>query len=150
MSDFLAGKAVRKLNKGMRTVSNSLAIANGVTDMFTVVGGSIFAHQLVGRVTTQIGAATTTCRVRFNPDLAATINLAAVVSIAGHDVGTMYSITGTAATLQTSAQVLATQAREIMLPTGTVAQVTSAARAGRIVWELFYTPIDDGAYVVAV
>ena len=150
MSDFLAGKSVRKLTKGMRTVSASQAVTNATVDVFNIVGGRVFVHQILGRVTTEVGAGATNCRLTINPTGAAATNLCANLDIDGAAADTILGITGTAANaLTSSTQLLASQATELMLPAGVIEMITSADRDGAITWEVFYTPIDDGAHITA-
>lgn len=148
MADYLEGKAVGKLIDGLKVTSAEMAIVNDTQDVFNIVGGLVYVHSIVGKVVTT--CATSALRLRINPDGAAESNLCADrANIDGDEAGvTFYTLTGTTANvLQASTQLLAPQAAGFILPAGVIEQVTDAASAGGIVWEIFYTPIDEGAYI---
>lgn len=150
MSDFLAGKAVRKVVKGIvvnRDTDVPPQTAN--EDIFTIVGGRVLLVQILGEVTTVIGAGASNLRIRHNPTIGAVGNICADVAIANDAEGVIYGITGTVATaMQKSTDALVAQADELILQTGTINIIASGSTGtGSIKWSVLYVPIDDGAYV---
>ena len=150
MSDFLAGKAVRKIVKGI-VVNRDTALPpqTGNEDIFTIVGGRVLLVQMLGEVTTEIGAVATNLRIRHDPTDGAVGNICADARIDTDAVGTIYGITGTVATaLQKSTDALVAQAAETILKAGTINIITDdSTGTGSIKWTMLYVPIDDGAYV---
>jgi hypothetical protein len=148
MSEFLAGKAVRKITTGIKVDTAINPIAAGANNLFTVVGGRVLMVALIGRVTTQIEAAATGCNVRIG---AVALSLAGGLDITGDVVGTMYGITGTVGdAMYDTAGYLRLQTTPLVLNTGTVnLNNAGAGSTGAIAWSMLYVPIDDGAYVEA-
>ncbi len=149
MSDYLKGKAVRTLTKGIR-VTTSAGLANGNTDLFEIVGGHVIVHQILGVVTTATAAANATTKLASTPDSGAgASDMCDVLVINDDAVGTMYGITGTPGdNMVSSEQVLVGQASEQILPPGNIVlNQADATRTGQIRWEVFYTPVEDGAYI---
>ena len=144
MSEFLAGKAVRKITTGLK-VDTTSGVANGVNDLFEVVGGRVKVLQIMGVVTTQIGAGATVIHLQIE---AIDLSLAAGPDIDGALVGVNIGITGAvgAAAVATAGYLIAQAAPQILNP-GTINFNSTAARDGAIAWSVIYVPIDDGAYV---
>ncbi len=150
MSDYLEGKAVRKVTQGLQ-VTTTATIPGATTDIFNVVGGRVIVKQITGIVTTEIGAGAGNARLLSDPTTLGAANLCNNLDIGGDVVGTMYGITGTVATaMQTGEAVLLAQVTPQIIPEGAIQFLTTAARDGEIQWEVQYTPIDDGAYIEAV
>lgn len=150
MSDYMEGKAVRKVTEGL-VVERATALPpqTASDDLFTVVGGRVLLKQIIGEVTTQIGAVANNTNLEFNPDDAARGDMCAVLNITGDAVGTLYGITGTAATAMQEATVsLARQATELILKPGVIElHCAGNSGTGAIKWTVLYVPIDDGAYI---
>lgn len=147
MSEFLAGKSVRKITEGIK-VDTTSGVANGVNDLFEVVGGRVKVSQIMGVVTTQIGAGATVIHLQIE---AIDLSLAAGPDIDGALVGVNIGITGAvgAAAVATAGYLIAQAAPQILNP-GTINFNSTAARDGAIAWTVIYVPIDDGAYIEAV
>ncbi len=146
MSDYLEGKAVRKVVRGVQ-VSRSMGIDGATVDLFNIVGGRVIVSQISGIVTTELGASGN-CRLIMNPTVATASNLCADNDLGTDDVGTMYGITGTVGDpLQDDDAVLVAQADPLILPAGVIEFLSTSDVDGEILWEVIYTPIDDGAYI---
>lgn len=149
MSDYLKGKAVRTLTKGIR-VSTSAGLDTGNTELFEIVGGHVIVHQILGVVTTATEAENATTKLVSVPDSGAgAADICDTLVINDHAVGMMYGITGTPGdNMVSSRQVLVGQASEQILPPGDITlNQADASRSGQIRWEVFYTPVEDGAYI---
>lgn len=150
MSDYIEGKAIRKLKLGMkveRALSTHLA---ATTAYFTVTSGRVLLTGLVGLVTTASGA--NACSWTANPTTGTgTQPVCAALDINPALVGDALTITGVgsaAMTYNASATGLAGMSTPVVLSEGTLDFIAAAAD-GATSWTLFYVPIDDGAYVVA-
>lgn len=150
MSEFLAGKAVRKIVEGI-SVERAAALPpqTATENLFTVAGGRVLLKQIIGEVTTAIGNVANNTNLSFNPTDAAAGNMCAVVDIDNDALGTVYTITGTVATaMQKSTNVLVGQAAPHILKPGTIDLICAAnSVTGAIKWTVIYVPIDDGAYI---
>ena len=150
MSDFLAGKSVRKIVEGIEVNrASALPPQTDTANLFRVVGGRVLLKQILGEVTTAIGNVANNTRLSFNPDDAAAGNICANADIDNDAIGTVYGITGTVATaLQKSTNVLVGQAAAHILKPGTIDLICAGnSGTGAIKWTVIYVPIDDGAYI---
>jgi hypothetical protein len=152
MANFYESKAARTVAAGL-VVERATALPpqTDLANLFTVVGGRVLLKEIIGEVTTQIGAVANNTNLEFNPDDAARGDLCAVLNITGDAVGTLYGITGTAATAMQEATVsLAKQATELILKPGVIElHCAGSSVTGSIKWTVVYVPIDDGAYIEA-
>jgi hypothetical protein len=150
MSEFLAGKSVRKIVEGIEVErAAALPPQTATENLFTVAGGRVLLKQILGEVTTEIGNVANNTNLSFNPTDAAAGNMCAVADIDSDAVGTVYGITGTVATaLQKSTNVLLGQVTPHILKPGTIDLICAASSVtGAIKWTVIYVPIDDGAYI---
>ena len=152
MADFLEGKAVRTLNKGLvvrRAAATLPQTATGT--LFNVVGGRVAITQILGEVTTAIQNQANNTRLVATPTGGAASNLCANLDIADDAVGTMYGITGTPANgMVDDLGVMPGQATPAIVKVGAIGLVCAASNTGEVAWTVTYVPIDDGAYVEAV
>jgi hypothetical protein len=150
MANYYESKAARTVALGLQ-VERATALPPQTTldNLFTVVGGRVLLKEIIGEVTTQIGAVGNNTNLEFNPDDAARGDLCAVLDITGDAVGTLYGITGTAATaMQEVTVALAQQATPLILKPGVIElHCAGASVTGAIKWTVIYVPIDDGAYI---
>jgi hypothetical protein len=148
MSDFIDGKAFRKLRYGLK--ASHAAIANGTAEYFHVYGGAVAVTLLLGRVTVEaVGA--TTLTITHVPTAGATIPVAAAGDL---DTGTIGSyitcpLTGSGVVVVNDAATGLAQDASFILPVGALT-FTFGAVSGSASWEIWYIPIDDGAYIRGV
>ena len=153
MSEYLAGKSVRKINEGIM-VNRVDDINFDATDtLFNIVGGRVLVKAIFGVVTTQIGNVATNTHLSHDPDdgAAAVLTLAAGTDIDSLAVGVQLVATGAVgAALATSVNVVNYPAASFLLKPGTIDIVTAADPVdGAMSWHVIYVPIDDGAYIEA-
>jgi len=122
--------------------------------LFTVAGGRVVVTSIIGEVTTVVQTQANATKLTFDPtDAGATQDLCGTTDITADAVGTMYSITGTAATvLQDALNFLPSNkvlALPLVLKPGSVLLDCAASNTGSVKWTLAYWPIDTGATVVA-
>ena len=159
MANFDEGKAIRKLLMGIKVDRAAEAVAITATPgapMFDVVGLALITG-ILGVCTTTHGGVANTMSFEFNPDAATGANS---VITATTDLGTA-SVVGDVAVVvgapatgplggHVAVNVLgSTIGKGIVMNDGVIGLVATAAN-GAWRWVLFYVPIDDGAYVLAV
>jgi hypothetical protein len=134
----------------VKTPSN---VATG--NLFTITG-TVRIIDIVGRVTTAIQNQACTLRLGVVADALSEVFLcAASGSVASFAVGSMFSITGTAATGMsgtTSVGVILAQASPWVVTTttsGSIHLTTSATNTGVIQWMVSWTPISQDGNIVA-
>ncbi len=152
MSDFLAGKAVRKINEGILVNrATALPVQTGTEDLFTIVGGRVLIKAIFGLVTTEIGNVATNTHLNHDPTVgaAAVLTLAAGTDIDSLAVGVQLVVTGDVTdALATSANVINAPEASFLLKAGTITLTTAASTGtGAISWHVIYVPVDDGAYI---
>jgi hypothetical protein len=148
--------SIADINQGLRV---DRATANlpqtGQYDLFTVGGGRVLLLGLIGEVTTVIETQANNTNLEFNPDAAtlADSDLCAVLDITGDVVGTLYSITGTAANAMvdsgTTGFLAYTLASPRFMTPGKIELHCAASNTGQVKWSVWYIPVDDGAYIEA-
>lgn len=121
-------------------------------NLFSVVGGRVRVLQILGEVTTNIGAGLCNAKLSHNPDVGAAADICANLDIDGDAAGTNYGITGTVGNAMVGAShaYLVAQAAPLILPAGKITLTTSATRTGSVKWDVIYVPIDTGARIEAV
>jgi len=151
MSEFLAGKSVRKLLFGIKVERAAATLPQtAAAPIFNVLGGRVAMIGIVGEVTVILGAVGN-MSLEANPTVGTLAGLCAVVAAGGFEAGTLLSIDGTIATamLGVSAGGTAIQSKPVVLPVGTLDLRLAASSTGEVRWTIFYVPIDDGAYITA-
>lgn len=144
-----AGSLGAKVERATAVLPQSAAGA-----LFTVAGGRVVVTSIIGEVTTVVQTQANATKITFDPtDAGATQDLCGTTDITADAVGTMYSITGTAATvLQDALNFLPSNkvlALGLVLKPGSVLLDCAASNTGSVKWTLTYWPIDTGATVVA-
>ena len=127
----------------------------GQGNLFTVAGGMVKVTGLLGEVTTVIETQANNTNLEFNPAAAtlADSDLCAALNITADVVGTLYTITGTAANAMvdsgTTGFLIHTLAQPLYLSEGIIELHCAASNDGSVKWSIWYVPAEDGAYVTA-
>ena len=128
--------------------------------LFRIYGGRVWVHLFIGEVTTVIEgtdpvpsieyAALTTAGALVGTEYA----LASTLNIASDEVGTLYGIEGDGTAITSGNQVAGSLEGSVfpgfVLAQGQLVFTTTGSRTGAIKWDLWYQPLDSGAYVVSV
>jgi hypothetical protein len=137
----------------LATAANASPLTTG--DLFDYTG-SIKILDIIGVVTTVVQAQATTIQLSITADALAAYDICATVDANGFDVGTILSITGTAANAMvgTDAQgaIAPGQANSVIassITSGVIGVTFGAASTGAITWYLLWQPLVVGATVVA-
>lgn len=122
------------------------------TEYFHVYNGRCLVTMLVGEVTTVVQAQACNLSWESNPTTGTTNAMCAVVDINAKEAGTLLSITGTVgdAMIAGSSGAVKAQLAPVAVAVGGLELKTSATNTGATKWSLWYIPLDDGAYILAV
>lgn len=126
--------------------------------LFRVFGGRVLVHLMVGEVTTVIQSQTTNVKISSKkldgtPAAVGTaVDLCANVDGNAKEVGSLYVLlgSGAAAIWSNAGAGIATLGRiPWVQPQGEIYMTTGASSTGAMKWDLWYQPLDPGAYVTA-
>ncbi len=133
--------------------------ATTTDQIFRVRGGRVLVHLLMGEVTTIIQAQATnlklTAKKLDNASVAVgtAVDLTANVDINGKEVGSLHVAlgSGAAAVHSNAGAGLATLGRiPFIVPQGEIYITTGATSTGALKWDIWYQPLDAGAYIEPV
>jgi hypothetical protein len=138
----------------------ALALPQTTTQqLFRVYGGRVLVQALLGEVTTVIEGTDPVLKVSTSSltDAGAlqgtAYDIASTLDISSDEVGTLYAVEGDGTAIVSGNQVSGTVEltnREWVMKQGQIYITTGASKTGAIKWDLWYQPLDAGAYVVAV
>jgi len=151
MANFDEGKAFRKLLMGLKVDHAAITHSIATVAVYHVYAGRVLLTGLVGQVTVAAGAACN-CTWTHVPTTGTAQPIAALLDVDPALVGDQLTITGLATdamTYNASAAGLRMGGLKVVLAIGDLSLTMSAVQ-GATSWTLFYVPIDDGAYVLAV
>jgi len=123
--------------------------------LFTISGGRVWVKLLLGEVTTVIGVTTNSSKIILDREVVGSpVDLTNVLDIRLDVVGTYYTLDNSFTNLRQAAgyfypNVIST-AKGWLLGPGDIQLDCPASETGQIKWDLWYTPLDAGATVVAV
>ena len=133
--------------------------ATTTQQLFRVVGGRILVKYLIGEVTTVVQ--TQACNTKVSSKrldnssvaVGTAKDLAANVDITGLEVGSTYFVEGdgTAGVLATAGGTyVGPNSGYFIVPQGEIYVTTAATNTGAMKWDIWYQPLDPGAYVYPV
>jgi hypothetical protein len=134
-----------------RRVERATAVLpQSVAGAIFTISGKCLVSDIIGEVTTELGAGLNNMKLTCNPTVGASVDLCAVKDVDTDAVGTLYNITGTLgdALVATTSGAFESQSLPSVVTAGTIDLDCSASRAGSVKWVLFYIPIDAGATIV--
>lgn len=143
--------ALTPVVKGIKVSKASTAYtATTAQTLFTITGGKVLVNLLMATVSTQHEATTLNIKTATAPTTGTAVALSTDVDTNALEAGgTLYVEGDGTATVKANGGVVlssATQSGFIVSP-GTITFTPSATATGATTWELWYVPIDDGAYV---
>lgn len=133
--------------------------ASTTQQLFRVYGGRVKVKALIGEVTTIIQTQTDNLKISSKAlDSASTavgtaVDVASNLDITAMEVGGSVFVEGDGTALVKSnagAVLIGTNTGEWIAPQGEIYATASATNTGAMKWDLWYEPLDAGAYVVAV
>lgn len=152
MSTLIAPDQVRALSLGTRVTRATAALPQTTQSaLFTVAGGLVAITSILGVVTTAIQAQANNTKIVANPTTGTDVDLCAVLSISGKEVGTIFGITGlfSDALVGANAGAGVLPRNAVAVPAGTIDLSCAASNTGSVRWVVTYVAIDDGASVTA-
>jgi hypothetical protein len=158
MTTLIKNADVRTIAAGILVTRTAALLPQTATgNIYTVTGGRIMVVALTGLVVVATPATVNTTAIGITPASGTAVNnsMAAAVSTASLEAGTMLSIGSTPG----SNLVVGTNAGKPVQTTGHAAwaiqtgsitvTTTGSAATGTIQWDLIYIPLDNGAQVAA-
>lgn len=160
-----SGQAI--LNQMIRVNRPALVLPQSTTEqLFLVRNGRVWVRGLIGTATVvltatdpQLSVNSSALNAAMDTIVGTTIVMASTVSLASLEVGGMAMVEGdgTAVVKYTAGGItafngaMATTSGGFMAPRGEI-YITTAANntTGQMTWDLWYQPLDQGAYVEAV
>jgi hypothetical protein len=154
MSVIIQGDQVRAIALGIK-VEKSVSPANSTTPLFTVAG-KVLIVGIVGEVTTVMSGTVTSINLNHDPTIGSAADICAATVVTSDAAGTVYGYSGVITELLVSTGTAAPGTAYTRLPgvamvltSGVIGQVGTAANTGVVKWTCIYVPLDDGASVVA-
>ena len=127
--------------------------------LFRVHGGRVLVRFLIGEVTTVIEGTDPVMKISVSALSSASAlvgtayDIASTLDISSDEVGTLYSVEGDGTAIISGNQVAGSVeafGTGWIQSQGQIYMTTGASKTGAIKWDLYYQPLDPGAYVVAV
>jgi hypothetical protein len=144
-----AGEAV--VRSWIHTKSAAVAPTAAAVTKFTITGGRIIVHFLIGEVTTIMQASACNTKVTINPTTGTSADVASNLDVTGDEAGTLYKVeadgTALVGTDAGTGWAAAGLPNPFIVPAGTLDVEHSAAITGAIKWDLYWEPLDEGADV---
>jgi hypothetical protein len=120
--------------------------------LFTIVGGKVLVRLLMATVTTIHQVTTLNIKTTATPTVGTAVALSSDVDTTGLEAGgTIYAEGDGTASVKSLGGVVLSSTTPLttgcIVTTGVISFTPSATATGATNWELWYLPIDDGAYV---
>ena len=126
--------------------------ASTTQNIFTVTGGRVIVHLLLGEVTTIIQAQADNLKVTSASTVGTAVDLASNLDINAKEAGTLLLVEGDGTALvgaNAGAALSGVGAMAMIIPVGSIRIETSATNTGATKWDLWYEPLDPGATVAS-
>ena len=143
-------EAAATMRLGKKVERDTANITTGM-ELFSVSGGECQINLIVGEVTALMETKIINLKLVLDADTGADTDLCANLDLSADEIGSLYTLEGTVATaMQTgqSGSCIGPEVAIIVSPGGIDATV-GATHFGDIKWTLWYTPLEDGAYITA-
>ena len=124
---------------------------NATLHLFTITG-SVCVNLMVGRVTVAIQSSDPVAKITSTPGTGTAVDVASTTTLASLEIGGWIGVSGDGTGLVVNnhgASLLGAKPGYFFADTGTIDLITTASKTGSVKWDLWYTPLDDGAYIVA-
>lgn len=148
------------ISQWIKVSRGALALPQTTTEqLFRVYGGRVLVRLLLGEVTTVIEGTDPVLKVSVSSltDAGAlqgtAYDIASTLDISSDEVGTLYAVEGDGTALISGNQVSASVeafGMGFVMKQGQIYITTGASKTGAIKWDLWYQPLDNGAYVVPI
>lgn len=141
---------VADINLGIHVSRATDNITTGEA-LFNIKGGRVLLNLILGEVTTVIETKTVNFKLTADPDTGTTTDLCGNLDLSADEVGSLYTIAGPVATAMQRGESGSVIGQTYPLPVaaGAIKAVVGATHTGSIKWDMWYIPLDEGAYVEA-
>ena len=138
---------------GLHVQKTSATIPQTTTQhLFQVLGGRVLITLLFGEVTTVIQGTDPVLKVTSTPTTGSAVDVASTVDTSSLEAGGLLTVEGDGTAMikgNAGAGLPGTGQGKWVCPIGYIDLISGASKTGATKWDLFYFPIDDGAYVVS-
>lgn len=120
--------------------------------LFTVSGGRVIVHRLLGEVGTAIQNQVNLTSITTTPTAGTAGTVASNLDIANDEAGTLYFPEGDGTALvgvNAGTGFTAGNVQSFIVPIGTIRLACSATNTGSIKWSIWWEPLDNNATLVA-
>ena len=133
--------------------------ASTTQQIFRVYGGRVLVHLLLAEVTTVIEgtdpvSTVRTTRLTDAGALSGTVYVvASTLDMSSDEVGTIYTIEGDGTAIlspQLAGSGNGSTVGPWIMPQGQIVHRTTATKTGALKWDIWYQPLDSGAYVISI
>ena len=148
------------LSQWIQVSRGALALPQTTTQqLFRVYGGRVLVKLLIGEVTTVIEGTDPVLKVStsaLDNDgalVGTAYDIASTLDLSSDEVGTLYAVEGDGTAIISGNQVAASVeafGMGFVMRQGQIYITTGASKTGAIKWDLWYQPLDSGAYVTAI
>ncbi len=138
---------------GVHVARATAALPQSATGHLFQVVGRVMVTQLVGQVTTAIQNSDPVAKITATPTSGTAVDVASTVDISSLEIGGFIFVEGDGTAIVKSnagAAFIGANSGRWIANTGYIDLITTASKTGNVKWDLYYVPIDDGSYVVAV
>lgn len=141
------------LTLGTHVVKSSASLPQTATQhLFVIAGGRVLITLLFGEVTTIIQSSDPVLKITSTPTTGTAVDVASTVDASSLEVGGFLTVEGDGTALikgNAGAGLPGTGQGKWICPIGYIDLISGASKTGAMKWDLYYVPIDDGAYVVS-
>jgi hypothetical protein len=138
---------------GIHIQKSSATIPQTTTQhLFTVAGGRVLITLLFGEVTTIFQNSDPVLKVTSTPTTGTAVDVASTVDTTSLEAGGLLTVEGDGTALiknNAGAGLPASGIGHWICPIGSIDLISGASKTGATKWDVFYFPIDDGAYIVS-
>ena len=134
------------------SVTDSYSPTAATVEKFTITGGPILAHLLLGVVDTTLETTASNVSVVVNPTTGSSDDIATTADATGAAAGDYLIVEGdgTAVVVAAGVRIFPLGGPvPFLVPTGGIDIVHAAAMTGTLHWELWWEPLSENASVVA-
>lgn len=119
--------------------------------IFTITGGRVLISLILGEATVIFQTQVNNTKVTSYPTTGSAVDLCAVKDTSALEVGGKLIVPGVAATAltQANAGAIIAETTPVICAIGAIHLDCAASSTGSAKWSVWYSPIDDGALIVA-
>ena len=143
-------EAAATMRLGKKVERATANITTGM-ELFKVAGGECQINLIVGEVTALMETKTINFKLFLDADTGTDTDMCGNLDLSADEIGSLYTLEGTVATTMQTGQSGSCIGPEVVIivSPGGIDATVGATHFGDIKWTLWYTPLEDGAYITA-